>query len=97
MQKPNSQKPKFSLEIRDGWRVIRLWKPKFSLKIRDDLPIIRDNRLEVTATWQTRDASVMVVTFWPSRVLTVTGFTKAQKHSLFDNSKAAPCLTSKNS
>ena len=26
--------------------------------------------------WQIRDASVMAVTFWPPRMLTVTGFTK---------------------
>ena len=31
----------------------------------------------MTATWQIRDASVMAVKFWPSRMLTVTGFTKA--------------------
>ena len=87
----DDEKPPFSLKIcdglpiiRDGWRAIHLWKPKFLLKIRDGLPIIRENPLEVTATWQIRDASVMVVTFWPSRVLTITGFTKAPFESDFE-------------
>ena len=31
----------------------------------------------MTATWQIHDTSVMAVKFWPSRMLTVTRFTKA--------------------
>ena len=55
--------------------------------IRDGLAIIRDrffreglpmNSFDVTATRQIRDASIIAVTFWLSRTLTVTGFIKAR-------------------
>ena len=78
------------------WRTIE----KSLKKILRQLLLLRNhlknlwlvNALEATATWQIRDASVKVVTFWPSWMLTVTGFTKAQNLSSSNNIKACVYL-----